>query len=68
MVFKTDAAISKKVKVAYEVPAATGPKISYPVAVLKNAKQVESAKKFVEYLNSESAGEIFQKYGFIVLK
>jgi len=68
MVFKTDAAISKKVKVAYEVPASTGPKISYPVAVTRNAKQVESAKKFVEYLGSNDAANIFTKYGFIVLK
>jgi molybdate transport system substrate-binding protein len=68
MVFKTDASISKKVKVAYEVPAETGPKISYPLAVLKNAKQIESAKKFVEYLESDDAAKIFQKYGFIVLK
>ncbi len=68
MVFKTDAAISKKVKVAYEVPFATGPKISYPMAVTKNAKQVESAKKFVEYLGSDDAAKIFTKYGFIVLK
>jgi len=68
MVFKTDAAISKKVKVSYEVPADAGPKISYPVAVLKNAKQAESAKKFTEYLGSDNATKIFKKYGFIVLK
>jgi molybdate transport system substrate-binding protein len=68
MVFKTDAAISKKVKIAYEVPADAGPKISYPVAVTKNAKQVESAKKFVEYLSSNDAAKVFTKYGFIVLK
>ena len=68
MVFKTDAAISKRVKIAYEVPAAAGPKISYPVAVTKNAKQVESAKKFVDYLASDTAANIFTKYGFIVLK
>jgi molybdate transport system substrate-binding protein len=68
MVFKTDAAISKKVKVAYEVPASAGLKISYPMAVTKNAKQVESAKKFVEYLASDDAAKIFEKYGFIVLK
>jgi molybdate transport system substrate-binding protein len=68
MVFKTDAAISKKVKVAYEVPTDIGPKISYPVAVLKNTKQIESAKTFVEYLNSNAAAKIFEKYGFIVLK
>jgi molybdate transport system substrate-binding protein len=68
MVFKTDAAISKKVKVAYEVPADIGPKISYPMAITKNAKQVESAKKFVEYLATDDAAKIFTKYGFIVLK
>jgi len=68
MVFKTDAAISKKVKVACEIPTATGPKISYPMAVVKNSKQVESAKKFVDYLASEDAAKIFEKYGFIVLK
>ncbi len=66
MVFKTDAAISKKVKIAYEVPAETGPKISYPVAVTKNAKQVESAKRFVEYLGSDAAAKVFTTYGFIV--
>ena len=68
MVFKTDATISKKVKIAYEVPADAGPKISYPVAVTKNAKQVESAKKFVEYLSTDDAAKVFTKYGFIVLK
>jgi molybdate transport system substrate-binding protein len=67
MVFKTDAAISKKVKIAYEVPANKGPKISYPVAITKHAKQVESAKKFVEYLASDDAAKIFTRYGFIVL-
>jgi molybdate transport system substrate-binding protein len=68
MVFKTDAAISKKVKVAYEIPAASGPKISYPMAVMKNARQVEAAKKFLEYLSSDDAAKIFEKYGFIVLR
>ncbi len=68
MVFKTDAAISKKVKVAYEVPVKDAPNISYPVAVMKNSKSIESAKKFVEYLDSDDAAKIFEKYGFIVLK
>jgi molybdate transport system substrate-binding protein len=68
MVFKTDAAISKKVKIAYEVPAASGPKISYPIAVMKDSKQVESAKKFEDYLGSDDAAKIFEKYGFIVLR
>lgn len=68
MVFKTDAAISKKVKVAYEVPSAESPKISYPMAVMKSSKAIESAKKFLDYLGSDAAAKIFEKYGFIVLK
>lgn len=67
IVFKTDASISKKVQVAYEIPPASGPKISYPLAVVKDAKQVEAAKKFAGYLDSEAAANIFEKYGFIVL-
>lgn len=68
MVFKTDAAISKKVKAVYEVPVKDGPKISYPVAVTVNSKSIESGKKFVDYLGSSAAAKIFEKYGFIALK
>jgi molybdate transport system substrate-binding protein len=66
-VYKTDAAISKKVKVAYEVLAADAPKISYPLALLKDAPQPEAAKKFIVYLDSEDATAVFRKFGFIVL-
>jgi molybdate transport system substrate-binding protein len=68
MVFKTDATISKKAKIAFEVPANAGPRISYSVAVTKSAKQVEAAKQFVGYLGSDDAAKVFTKYGFIVLK
>src|SRR6266705_2443115 len=39
IVYKTDAAISKRVKIVYEVPASDSTVISYPMAVLKEAKQ-----------------------------
>lgn len=66
IVYKTDAGISKKVKVAYEVPPADAPDISYPLALVKEAKQPEAAKKFLNYLDSPDAGAIFKKFGFIV--
>ena len=66
-VYKTDAAISKKVKVAYEVPAADAPKISYPLALLKDAPQPDAAKKFIAYLDSDAAAAVFKNFGFIVL-
>ena len=66
IVYHSDAAISKKVRVAFEVPAAEGPKISYPVAVLAEAEQREPAKAFVDYLASPAAAEVFRRYGFVV--
>jgi molybdate transport system substrate-binding protein len=68
VVFKTDAKISKKVKVAYEVPAKDAPKISYPMALVKDAKQTVAAKKFLNYLTSEEAGQGFKRFGFILLE
>jgi molybdate transport system substrate-binding protein len=64
IVYKTDAAISKKVRVAYEVPAAQSPLITYPGAVLTAAKQPEAAKKFLDYLASDAARRVFERFGF----
>ena len=66
IVYKTDAAISKAVKIAYEVSATEGPKILYPVAVMKDSKNADASKKFVEYLKSGPALAVFEKFGFIV--
>jgi molybdate transport system substrate-binding protein len=66
VVYKTDAGISKNVKVAYEVPAADLPVISYPMALVKESKQPEAAKKFLNYIDSKEAGDIFKKFGFIL--
>lgn len=65
-VYKTDMLISDKVKSALEIPAREGPKISYPVAALKGTRDLEAAKKLVDYLRSEAALNIFKKYGFKV--
>jgi molybdate transport system substrate-binding protein len=68
IVYKTDALISKKVKVALEIPAAEGPKIFYPVAVTKSSSQPERAKKFVEYLRTPGTRTLFEKLGFTAVE
>jgi molybdate transport system substrate-binding protein len=68
IVYKTDSLISKKVKVAVEIPAAKGPKISYPIAVLKSSKQPDRAKKFAEYLAGPAPRSVFEKFGFTFAK
>jgi molybdate transport system substrate-binding protein len=66
VVYKTDAAISRNVKIACEVPRADGPDIRYPMALVKGAAHAEAAKKFLDYLASEEAGQIFVRYGFLL--
>jgi molybdate transport system substrate-binding protein len=66
IVYKTDAGISKKVKIAYEVPRAEGPKISYPFAVLKASRQADAARRFLAFLESPPALAVFQRYGFLL--
>jgi len=68
IVYKTDAAISKKVRIACEVPSSDSPAISYPMAALKEAKEPDAAKRFLKHLDSEEAGKVFEKFGFIVRK
>lgn len=64
IVYKTDAAISKKVRVAYEVPPRDSPAISYPMAVVKDSKNLQAAKLFLKHLDSEDAVRVFKKFGF----
>jgi molybdate transport system substrate-binding protein len=68
IVYKTDALSSKKVKVAVEISGAEAAKISYPLAVVKSSKEPERAKKFAEYLASPAARQVFEKFGFVVVK
>ena len=68
IVYKTDAAISRKVRIACEVPRQGGPLISYPMALLVDAPQPEAARRFLEHLGSEQAEAVFRKLGFIVLR
>ncbi len=67
-VYKTDAMLLKSGKILMNVPADSYTAVNYPAALLKNAKQPESAKKFFEYLGSDDAKAVFEKYGFTFLK
>ena len=66
IVYKTDATISKVVKVAYVVPPHEGPRISYPIAIIKNSGHPDAARRFVAYLTTEAAMAVFRRYGFLI--
>ena len=68
VVYKTDAAISRHVKIAYEVPRADSSDIRYPVALVRGSKNSAAAKEFLDCLSSEQAGQVFTRYGFLLRK
>jgi molybdate transport system substrate-binding protein len=65
IVYKTDALISKKVRVAVEVPVSDGPKISYPFAAVSASADPKAAKSFLDYAEGPVGMKIFKKYGFL---
>jgi molybdate transport system substrate-binding protein len=67
VVYATDAAQSKRVRVALAVPEGEGPRIVYPVAALTRGKAPKGARAFVRFLQGEAARRAFERYGFIVI-
>jgi|JI10StandDraft_1071094.scaffolds.fasta_scaffold111436_3 molybdate transport system substrate-binding protein len=65
IVYATDAAAEPKVKQLHEFPAASYPKIIYPVAATKTA--VPETTRFLSYLKSPAAQKIFAQRGFTYL-
>ena len=66
VVYRTDARLAHNVKVAYAVPVGAGPRIIYPLALLKDAPQPVAAQKFASFLESAAAAAVFKQYGFLI--
>jgi molybdate transport system substrate-binding protein len=64
VVYATDAAVSKKARVALRVPRDRGPPIVYAVAPLARAKHPE-ASALVRFLASRDAAPVYERFGFI---
>jgi molybdate transport system substrate-binding protein len=64
IVYKTDAMISPKIKIAFEIPTEEAPQILYPGAIVKNSTNSQEVKNFFTYLESSKAAAVFAHYGF----
>lgn len=67
VVYATDASTSKNIEVICSAPEGTCSKVIYPAAILKSSENDASAMSFMEFLQSEKATKIFEKYGFTVI-
>jgi molybdate transport system substrate-binding protein len=68
IVYATDAKISDKVKVVASAPDEINAKIVYPAAVVKATKNAKTAQDYLDFLSSNTASDIFKKYGFGVVQ
>lgn len=68
IVYATDAKIAKNINIIAEAPEGTHKKVIYPISIIKSSQNKEEAKKFIEYISTYKSKEIFQNYGFTVVK
>ncbi|HET7227089.1 MAG TPA: molybdate ABC transporter substrate-binding protein, partial [Chthoniobacterales bacterium] len=66
-VYKTDAMISIKVRIALEIPAEFAPKIVYSAAILAGSRHQEQAQRLLAFLKTEEAGQVFRRLGFGII-
>lgn len=64
IVYSTDAALTEKVKVVAEAPEGSVSQVIYPVGIVKASKNEASAKKFIEFLQTDEAKKVFESFGF----
>ena len=64
LVYATDAR-STDLAIIEVVPAGAYPRIVYPAVIVDESPNKPLARRFLDFLQSERAGEIFDKYGFV---
>lgn len=67
-VYRTDALMldESKGKIIEDVDDSLHDPIVYPAAIMKEPAQAEAARAFYEYLETDYAKGVFEKYGFVV--
>jgi molybdate transport system substrate-binding protein len=67
IVYSTDAKSNADVKVVCEAPEGSlNTSVIYPVAMIKDAKDADAAKAFLEFLQTKEAKDVFVEYGFAI--
>lgn len=66
LVYETDALTSDKIEIISEAPQGSHKEVSYPVASVKASENKEAAQDFLDFLSSDKAKELFEKYGFTI--
>lgn len=65
IVYRTDLVGTDKVRILFEIPSENHSPIIYPAAAISESDKGLAAEKFLYYLASSDAAEIFRSHGFI---
>ena len=65
VVYATDAYTTDKVKIVCEAPEGSTDKVVYPAAVVKASEHADAAASYLDFLKSDEAMKVFEKYGFV---
>ncbi|NES68075.1 MAG: molybdate ABC transporter substrate-binding protein, partial [Okeania sp. SIO2D1] len=68
IVYRTDTNASNAVKIVANAPDDSHTPVVYPIAVIKDSKNIEAAKQLEEFMFTPEAKAVFEKYGFITLE
>ncbi|MDR2088293.1 MAG: molybdate ABC transporter substrate-binding protein [Clostridiales Family XIII bacterium] len=66
-VYRSDAALMETGVIAAELPEESHSPIVYPAALVAGSENAAAAQAFYDYLQSDYAKGVFEKYGFTVL-
>jgi molybdate transport system substrate-binding protein len=66
IVYRSDAASSRRVRVLYTVPEAAGPRIRYQGAAIRRDGASPRAREFLDFLADPAARAVFTRLGFVV--
>lgn len=67
-VYLSDAISSNSAKIIETIDESLHSPITYPVGVIKESKNIDAAKDFENFLFSDEAAKIFEKYGYTMVK
>lgn len=65
-VYLTDALLSDKVKMAFQIDASKHKSILYPAGIIAETKHNGEAEQLLQFLQSKEAQDVFVKYGFTI--
>jgi molybdate transport system substrate-binding protein len=65
IVYHTDVAIAQRAREALLIPAAEGPRIVYPAAIVRSGRNPEGGRRFLAFLQTPEAAVVFMRAGFV---